>query len=118
MAELVREGPNLVVKLSAVEKAEAFHNDIRIPWSAVQSITVLDDAIHAVHGLKLPGSRLPGVFAIGTFKSANGTLFAAVHHHTPRGIKVTLLGEPYDTLIIGTPKPEEVIASLKQLGPG
>lgn len=117
MAELLREGPDLIVKLSAVEKAEAVHDDIRIPWTAVQSITVLDDAIHAVHGLKLPGSRLPGVFAMGTFKSSEGTLFALVHHHTPRGVKVTLLGEPYDALIIGTPEPEDVVASLKPYQP-
>lgn len=102
------------MKLSALEKAEAVHGDIRVPWAAVQSVTVLDDAIHAVHGLKLPGSRLPGVFAMGTFKSDEGNLFATVHHQTRRGVKVTLMGAPYDALIIGTADPEAVVTALTQ----
>ena len=114
MAELIRERQELVVKLSALEKAEAVHGDIRVPWSAVQSVTVLDDAIHAVHSLKLPGSRIPGVFAMGTFKSDDGNLFAIVHHQTPRGVKVTLTGTAYDALIIGMPDPEVVVTALTQ----
>ena len=114
MAKLIRDGQELVVKLSALEKAEAVHGEIRVPWAAVQSVTVLDDAIHAVHGLKLPGSRLPGVFAMGTFKSAEGNVFAIVHHQTPRGVKITLTGTAYDALIIGTEDPEAVVAALTQ----
>ncbi len=114
MAELSRDGQELVVKLRALEKAEAVHGDIRVPWSAVQSVTVLDDAIDAVHELKLPGSRIPGVFAMGTFKSRDGHLFATVHHQTPRGVKVTLTGAAYDTLIIGTEDPEAVVAAWTQ----
>ena len=114
MAELIRDGQELVVKLSTIEKAEAVHGDIRVPWSAVQSVTVLDDAIDAVHGLKFPGSRIPGVFAMGTFKSRDGNLFAVVHHQTPRGVKVTLTGTTYDALIIGSEDPERMIATLTQ----
>ena len=113
MAELIRDGQALVVKLSTLEKAEAVHGDIRVPWSSVQSVTVLEDAIDAVHGLKLPGSRIPGVFAMGTFKSSrDGNLFAIVHHQTPRGVKVTLTGAAYDALIIGSEDPERMIATL------
>jgi hypothetical protein len=114
VAELIREGQELVVKLSSLEKAEAVHGEIRVPWAAVQSMTVLDDAIHAVHGLKLPGSRLPGVFAMGTFKSGEGNIFAIVHHQTPRGVKVILMGAVYDALIVGTADPEAVVKKLTQ----
>lgn len=112
MAELIRDGDTLVLKLTTIEKAEGVHGDIRVPVSAVQHITVLDDVIHAVHGIKMPGSRLPGVFAMGTFMSGSETIFAIVHHQTKRGIKVTLTGEHYDALIIGTDSPEKVIAAL------
>lgn len=112
MAELVREEQELVVKLSALERVEAVHGEIRVPWSAVQSVTVLDDAIHAVHGLKLPGSRIPGVFAMGTFQSATGKVFAVVHHQTRRGVMVTLTGTTYDAIIIGMGDPEAVVATL------
>lgn len=112
MAELVREEDTLVLRLSMLEKVEGVHGDIRVPVSSVQSVTVLDDVIHAVHGLKMPGSRLPGVFAMGTFISRDGTVFAIVHHQTKRGLKVNLNGTTYDALIIGVDNPEGLVSSL------
>ena len=112
MAELIRERQELVVKLSTLEKAEAVHGDIRVPWSAVQSVTVLDDAIDAVHGLKFPGSRIPGVFAMGTFMSRNNTIFAIVHHQNKRGVQVRLQGAKYDALIVGVEEPEKLMKTL------
>lgn len=112
MAELVREDDSLVLRMSVAEKVEGVHGDIHVPVSAVQSVTVLDDVIHAVHGLKMPGSRLPGVFAMGTFVSHEGTVFAIVHHQTKRGLKVKLTGASYDALIIGHDDPEALVSSL------
>lgn len=112
MADLIREEDTLVLKLTTVEKVEGVHGDIRVPVSAVKSVTILDDAIHAVHGMKLPGSRLPGVFAMGTFISGEEKVFAIVHHHTKRGLKVNLKGETYDALIVGVDDPEGVASSL------
>lgn len=112
MAELVREEDTLVLRLSAIEKVEGVHGDIRVHVSSIESVMVLDDVIHAVHGLKMPGSRIPGVFAMGTFISREGTVFAIVHHQTKRGLKIALQGTTYDALIVGVHNPEEVWSSL------
>ena len=112
MAELLRDGDSLVLKLTTLEKVEGIHGEIRVPVSAVQSVEVLDDAIHAVHGLKMPGSEIPGVFAMGTFVSGQGTIFAMVHHHTKRGLRVRLSGQSYMALIVGLDDPEQVRDSL------
>ncbi len=112
MAELLRDGDTLVLKLSALEKMEGVHGDIRIPVSSVQSIHVLDDVIHAVRGLKMPGSRMPGVFAMGTFVAREGKTFAIVHHQTKRGVEVILRNESFATLIVGAEDPEQLVASL------
>ena len=87
MAELMREADNLVLKLSTAEKMESVHGDIRVPISAVKSVTVLDDVIHAVRGIKMPGTRIPGVVAMGTFLSGSDTTFAIVHHQNKRSTK-------------------------------
>lgn len=112
MAELVREEDNLVLKLTTLEKVEGVHGNIEVPVSSVQSIEVLEDVVHAVHGLKMPGSRLPGVFAMGTFISREGMVFAIVHHQTKRGLKVNLQGTTYDALIVGVDDPEGLASSL------
>ncbi len=112
MAELIRDGESLILKLSTAEKLEGVHGDIRVPMSAVSSVTVLDDVIHAVRGIKMPGARIPGVFAMGTFRSGSGTTFAIVHHQNKRGIKVNLADARFTALIIGVDDPEDVIARL------
>jgi hypothetical protein len=116
VAELTREGDELVVTLSTAEKAEAVHGDIRVPMSSVREVQVLDDVRHAVHGLKSVGAAWPGRFFIGTFHGGGTKTFAAVHHDTPRGVRVTLEGANFDELIVGSPDPEAVASRLTARG--
>lgn len=113
MAELSWDGDELVVRLSALEKAEAAHGDIRVPASSVRDVEVLQDVVHAVHGLKFPGSRWPGKFAIGSFYTPGETkTFAVVHHDTPRGLRVRLDDAAFDELVVGCGDPETVKAQI------
>lgn len=112
MATLMRDGDTLVLQLTALEKAEGIHGDLRMPWAAVQSVAILEDAIHAVHGFRAPGTGIPGIVAVGTFRAREGTTFAVVHHQTRRGVQVTLKGAPFDTLIVGVADPESVVRAL------
>jgi hypothetical protein len=112
VAELRRDGDELVVALSGAEKAEALHGDIRVPLSSVREVVVLDDAVHAVPGLKTVGAAWPGHFAIGTFRGGSRKIFAVVHHDTPRGVRVALEDAKFDALVVGCARPEEVARSL------
>ena len=119
MAELKREGEDLVLSLSAAEKVEAVHGDIRVPMSSVQSVEVVEDAVHAVNAfIKSVGSAWPGRFVIGTFHSGGTKSFAVVHHDTQRGVRVTLSGANFDELLVGCKDPEEVARLLGTQGPG
>ncbi|HTV12690.1 MAG TPA: hypothetical protein VME20_12605 [Acidimicrobiales bacterium] len=112
MAELDRDGPDLVVRLSTLEKAEAAHGDVRVPMSTVRNIEIVDDAVHAVNAFtKTIGASWPGRFVIGTFRS-DGKVFAVVHHSTPRGVKVTLEGANFDELLVGCNDPEATVRHL------
>ena len=118
MAELHREGEELVVTLSTAEKAEALHGDIRVPMSSVQDVEVVDDAVHAVNAFsKSVGSAWPGRFVIGTFRSDGTKAFAVVHHDTPRGVRVGLSGANFDQLLVGCDDPERVARSLEVSDP-
>ena len=115
MAELVIEGDDLVVRLSTVEKLEAVHGEGRVPLASVKSVEVLDDAMGAIHGIRV-GTGIPGSVAIGTFTSRTAKIFGVVHHDTPRGVRVTLEGDHFDEIIVGCPHPEAVASSLRQPG--
>jgi hypothetical protein len=116
MAVLKRDGEDLVVELSAFEKAEAIHGDLRLPFSSVSSIDIVEDALAAVHGLRAPGTGVPGVLAIGTFRDRGTKLFAVVHHGRPGGVRVTLKNSEFDEVVIGCDDPGAVVAALQHLG--
>ena len=118
MAELNREGQDLVVTLTAVEKAEAVHGDIRVPMSSVRGVEIVDDAVHAVNAYrKSIGSAWPGRFVIGTFRSEGAKIFAVVHHNTPRGVRVRLEVANFDELLVGCDDPEGVVRRLEPTDP-
>ena len=51
MAEVVREGNEIVLKLSTGERILATHRDVRVPLSAVKSVEVVDGPIRRIQGL-------------------------------------------------------------------
>lgn len=113
MAELEVDGSELVLHLRLGEKAAAVHGDPRVPLSAVRGVEILDDAHEpADHGWKI-GERLPGVVEVGTILVQGRKIFAAVHHDTPRGVRVLLDGPDYDEWIVGCADPEQVAADVK-----
>lgn len=117
MAELVIEGDELVLRLSRVEKLEAVHGDLRAPRSAVRSVEILEDAHEpADHGFKV-GERLPGYSEVAVVRSGGERFFAAVHHDTPRGIRVSFAGLDYDAWIVGTADPEGLVARINETRP-
>lgn len=112
MAELRVEGSDLVLHLSAAEKAEAVHGDLRMPLCAISGIDILDDAHHlADQGFKI-GMRVPGVAEVATIHAEGRKIFAAVHHDTPRGLRIRFDGASYDEWIVGCPDPETLASVL------
>jgi uncharacterized protein len=111
MAELVVDGDELVVHLTATEHAATLHRDVRVPLAAVRSADVVADPVGAVRGWKLVGARVPGALALGTFDHKGSRCFAAVHHGA-RGVRVTLDGAHYDVLVVTCDDPASVVARL------
>ena len=114
MAELSIDGDELILHLSAAEKVEGVHGDLRAPLSAVRGVEVLD-AAHRDAGLRAGmkiGTRIPGVVEVGVVQGRTRRRFVAVHHDTPRGLSIQLDGTPFDEWIVGCADPEAVAARL------
>ena len=104
----------MFVALRAGEKAEALHSDIRLPASALRSAEVLDDPIRAVHGLRAPGTGVPGLVAVGTFWDHGKKIFAVVHHNTSRAVRLRFEGADFDEVIAACDDPDGVIARVSK----
>jgi hypothetical protein len=66
MAKVIVDGPDLVVRLSPLEKLGAFHGDVRVPLRAVLSVQAEPHPWQAVRGVRLAGTGIPGVAVLGT----------------------------------------------------
>ena len=119
MADVVREGNEIVLKLSTGDRIMSMHRDVRVPLPAVKSVDAVDEPIRRIRGLKprnfkVFGGYWPGWFAYGAlFEGAvRQLLFAAVNGRKPRGLEITLDGAKYTRLIVSLDHPDDAKTAL------
>ena len=112
MATLRREGDELVVKLTTLEKLGAVHDDVRVPWASVRYVRVSESPLREVRGLRV-GLGIPGLVALGTWYARGGRTFAAAHRGSS-GVVAELDGGLYRKLVVSMPDASEVAASLSR----
>src|SRR5579859_448178 len=111
MAKLLVHDDVFTVSLSPVEKAEAVHGDVSVPRTAVVSARSVPDGMAEVHGLRMPGTGLPGVIMVGTWRDQGTVTFAVCHGRRP-AVVLELTGQRYDRIVVTVEHPDEVAASL------
>lgn len=111
MATLSAENGELVLRLSRREKLGAFHGDIRVPLSSVQDVRVSRRPFAEVRGTRAPGTGMPRVIALGTWRDRKGKEFVALYRGKP-GVIVDLRDAPYRRLIVAADDPEAVAAAI------
>ena len=116
MGQLVVEGPDLVLRLSWLEKLEGMRGDLRLPVSSVRSVRAVAEAWPELRGIRAPGTGWPGVIAVGTRRWGGGKDFAVVHGKGP-ALVVELEAAEYDRVVVTSDgAPAEVARLVQQLG--
>jgi len=111
MAGLVVEAGTVTVVLSAVEKVESLHGDLVVPRSAVRAVRAVEDGMAEIHGLRAPGTAVPGVIVAGTFHYQGTRTFAVCHRHRP-AVVLELVGADVDRVVVTVEDPQAVVAAL------
>jgi hypothetical protein len=94
MVTLLLDSTQLEVVLSGAERAMAFRKgNVAIERSAIAKVQLTDDAWTWLRGFPRPGTRVRGVLAMGTWKSAAGDDFAVVRRRRP-SVVIDLEGHP------------------------
>ena len=91
---------DLCVRLAWWEKLFALTGDIRIPLHEVRGATEDSGFGGNALGLRLPGTRIPGVLAAGTFIKGGDRQFVCTRH-TLRTIVIELTSRKWTRLVIG-----------------
>jgi hypothetical protein len=99
MATLRREGDELVVLLNDLEKIGGLRAGPRVPLSAIRDVRVTENPFRELHGLRAPGTAIPGVIAVGTWRYRGGKDFAALYRGGP-AVVVELEGAELSRLLV------------------
>jgi hypothetical protein len=112
MATLIVDGADLVVGLSWLEKLGAAHGNVRVPLRAVRSAIAEPNPWQTLRGMKLAGTGIPGVAALGTRYFDGGPDFTALVGRGPV-IRVELTDEaPYAQLLVSVRDAESALVAI------
>ncbi|MFZ0707379.1 MAG: hypothetical protein WAM71_17395 [Candidatus Korobacteraceae bacterium] len=110
----VSEG-KLLVSVRGADKVWALKSSLEIPLEHITSIRT-DPTIAKGwwHGLKSPGTHVPGVITAGTYYTRHQKTFWDIHN-PDRAIVIELRDESYDRLVVEVADPESAIALIESV---
>jgi len=113
MVEISITDNELHLEVKGFDKLWAFKSKLEIPLKHIRSARYDPDAARGWwHGIKMPGSNLPGVITAGTFYEHGQRIFWDVHH-PEQTIIIELHDERYDELIIEVDNPQFAVEQIQ-----
>ena len=109
MAEIRVEREQVSIELSLVEKIGALHGDLFVPRLAVRSVRIVEGPFREIKGFRSPGTWVPRVMALGTWRRRDGRDFVAVYRGE-RGIVVEIDARQgnYQRFILSAKDPDRI----------
>lgn len=98
----------LRIVLKGFDKVLALRSSITVPIGHVRGATRAPDTLP--HGLRLPGTWLPGLVKAGSFY--NGTWRSIAVHDVKRAVNIELDHEHYAALIVEVEDPAATVAAI------
>lgn len=102
----------LVLHVKGADKLWALKSSLEIPLQHVTGVRA-DPSIAQGwwHGIRMPGTSVPGVITAGTFYQHGKRVFWDVHH-PENTIVIELRDERYDELIVEVADPQASVAMI------
>ena len=115
MVDIAVADGKLLVKVLGADKLWSFKSSLEIPLEHVTGVRT-DPAIAKGwwHGVRFPGTNLPGVITAGTYYQDGQKVFWDVHD-PDRAIVIDLRDESYDRLVIEVADPEAAVNLIGQV---
>lgn len=114
MVEILLEGDRIRFEVQGWDKLWALKSQLEIPLAHIQSVRIDPQPARGWwHGLRMPGTQIPGLLTAGTFYQLDGAVFYDVHD-PERTIVLELEHEHYKRLVIEVADPPSAIALIEQ----
>ena len=113
MAHLRIGDGSLQLLLTPLERLGGFHGPIVVPLTAVQGAWIADQPFSELRGLRAPGTGVPGLIALGTWRYSGAKDFVTVYGGQ-RALVLDLSGTEFARLVIGMSDPETALSQLER----
>lgn len=115
MAELRVEGDDLVLHLPVRQKIIGFHNDIRVPLTAVRSVSAVEKPWLRLRGRRMAGTAMRGVAAIGTWIHGDRLFDFCVVRSQQQAVQVDLNVGRFERFLVGVPEGTDPEAEAERI---
>ncbi len=113
MVELSIAEGKLTLRVMGADKLWALKSSLEIPLVHIASVRADAEVARAWwHGIRLPGTYMPGVITAGTFYQDGKRVFWDVHH-PERTIVIDLHDEHFNQLVIEVADPQAAINLIR-----
>jgi hypothetical protein len=109
MVDLSIEQGKLMLHVRGADKLWTFKSSLEIPLVHIVRVRVDSEAARGwYHGMRMPGTNVPGVITAGTFYQDGKRVFWDVHH-PEKTIVIDLHDERYNELVVEVDDPEAAV---------
>jgi hypothetical protein len=113
VARLLVGGDDLRVLLSWLERIGAFVNGyVSIPLASIRLVRVSENPWPELRGMRAPGTGLPRVLALGTWRHSLGRDFVAVYGKGP-AVVVEVAGGRFARVVVSSRDAERVAGEIR-----
>jgi hypothetical protein len=113
MVRVSVHGDRVRFEVEGWDKLWALRSQLEIPVAHIQAVRADPEPARGWwHGLRLPGTQIPGLLTAGSFYQSGGFVFYDVHD-PENTVVIDLDHEHYERLVIEVENPEAVVATLR-----
>jgi hypothetical protein len=118
MVDLSVSDGSLVLHVRGADQLWALKSTLEIPLQHVAGVTADPSIAHGWwHGVRMPGTQIPGIITAGTFYQHEKRVFWDVHH-PDNTIVIDLHDERYNQLIVEVADPAAAVSLVRSATAG
>ena len=108
----IAEG-KLILHVRGADKLWSFKSSLEIPFTHIAGVRADPEVARGwYHGIRMPGTNVPGVITAGTFYQNGKRVFWDVHH-PEKTIVIDLHDERYNELVVEVDDPEAAVKVIQ-----
>ena len=100
--------------MEGMDEVWALKSELTIPLKHITEVRMDEEVVRGwYHGIKFPGSNIPGILTAGTFYQDGKRVFWDIHH-PEAAVVISLTHESYSELVIEVEDPQGLVRDINQ----